>query len=83
MKFKLNADTFRRLKSLFHLYFIQINFENGDKNGVFCLVVYLHSFFYTINFCFWSFFNRVERAPSFRPHLSLIFFQLCEQINNR
>jgi hypothetical protein len=35
MKSKLNADTFRRLKSIFHLYFIQINFENGDKNGVF------------------------------------------------
>jgi hypothetical protein len=35
MKSKLDADTFRRLKSLFHLYFIQINFENGEKNGVF------------------------------------------------
>ena len=35
MKFKLNADTFRRLKSIFHLYFIQINFENGEKMVVF------------------------------------------------
>ena len=34
-KSKLNVDVFRRLKSLFHLYFIQINFENGDKNGPF------------------------------------------------
>ena len=35
MKSKLNVDMFWRLKSLFHLYFIQINFENGDKNGPF------------------------------------------------
>jgi hypothetical protein len=40
MKFKLNANAFRRLKALFHLYFIQINFENGDKNGVFLTVQY-------------------------------------------
>jgi hypothetical protein len=34
MKSKLNADMFRCLKFLFHLSIIQINFENGDKNGV-------------------------------------------------